>query len=129
MEKVVFGGTEMRVVTPGHYYMLAQIDGNREEPLVFVQRVGKGYPGNESAYAGTNCQEVCRALINRLQYLNGQIPDDRNDEAIEHIRSVIRLLEYRAAERHHRPMPNMSGPVELLSTCDKCGHIGCEGAQ
>lgn len=115
----------MRVIDPGHDYRLSVYDGTGEVPLTFLKRMGEGYPGNQSAHPGTNLQEVLRALIARMEYLDGQIPDARNAGVIECLRSAIRLLEERAAERNGL---NLSGPyeaIERVPTCSVCGHIVC----
>jgi len=117
----------MKVVDPGHAYALLMLDSTREAFLRFVKREGEGYPGNSGHYAGTNMQEVMRALIDRLKYLNDQIPDRRNHWIIGALRESISLLEERAAERHGRPFPKVPFEIETVPFCPKCGHIGCKG--
>lgn len=132
----------MRVVVPGHIYLLDQLDtGGFQEPrqyITFVKRVGEGYPGNEGdPHRGVTVQEVCRVLIDRLQYVQNQAAhfDDQlsvqiDQECIEDLRAVIRLLEHRAAVRHERPilMPGDRWRYpELQPTCRGCGHVGCSG--
>src|ERR1017187_974653 len=124
----------MKVLDPGHAYRLNQFDTINSlfeiiDPveLVFVKREGEGYPGNVGHYPGTNLQEVCRVCINRLKYLDNQISNPVNIPAINHFRSIIRLLEIRAAERHGRPWVEPMVPIELVPTCPTCGHIGCIG--
>lgn len=69
----------MKVIDPGHKYELSTLDGD-DSPVVltFVKRVGANYPGNESAYAGTTLQETLRACLDRLAYLDRQLPDPCN---------------------------------------------------
>ncbi len=130
----------MRVIDPGHYYGLSVLDAEsefseNEEPeelLRFVKREGPGYPGNVGHHAGTTIQEVLRACISRLTYLDAQITDRRNHLCINHLRSVLILLEHRAAERHGRVL-NLDdkkwdyNSVESLPVCPKCLHIDCPG--
>jgi hypothetical protein len=121
----------MRVVDPGHEYLLDVLDetlADDAESLRFVKREGDGYPGNVGHHPGTNMQEVLRALIDRLRYVNGQIHDNRNLLALENLQAAIFHLECRAAARHHRPIAFEQEGIELLPTCSACGHIGhvCE---
>jgi len=64
----------MIVIHPGHKYQLDILDGIGYEEITFLKRNDppEKYPGNDNAYPGTNLQEVCRALINRVQYLESQ---------------------------------------------------------
>lgn len=129
----------MKIVDPGHHYRLDLLDAPDLQSvvfgadLVFVKREGEGYPGNVGHYSGTNMQEVLRALIDRVKYLNNQIPHPRNDNVITSLRHAIFNLELRAAERHGRldeftSLIMRGGPqIENFETCKKCGHIGCEG--
>jgi hypothetical protein len=136
-------GETMKVVEEGHIYQLNWLDGNPpiehwnsdwdnlNDTLVFVKREGDKYPGNIGHHPGTNIQEVLRALIHRVKYLDNQIPDYRNELVIENLRDCIQQLEERAADRHRRKLYTISddfeNPIEMLPTCKKCGHIGCKG--
>lgn len=121
----------MKVLDPGHFYECAQLDnGPFDLPnfLRFVKRIGGDYPGNTNHYAGTTLQEVLRACIDRVKYLNQQLPDHRNEMVLINLRRAIYALEIRAAERHHRIFPLVKlHEIELALTCPKCLHIGCEG--
>jgi hypothetical protein len=117
----------MESIDPGHIYELTHIDGSGKSKLVFVKREGAGYPGNTGHHEGTNIQEVVRALIDRLFYLDDQIPDRRNWEAVAHLREVIVQLETRAAKRHGRRTPRYKTEIEEMPVCAQCGHIGCKG--
>jgi len=122
----------MKVIDPGHEYELNQLDVDPKagivlsNRLIFVKREGPKYPGNIGAHEGTNIQEVCRALIDRLKYLDNQIHDDRNITSIIKLRHVIWLLEDRAAERHGRGFDISYYNIETFPTCPNCGHIGCQ---
>lgn len=119
----------MKVLDPGHCYELVNLDdADKEVPpvlLYFVKREGDGYPGNVGHHAGTNLQEVMRALIDRLIYLDRQNHDYRNREIIRRLRDSIWDLEVRAAERHKREPVPVSLHVESIPVCSRCGHIGC----
>ncbi len=125
----------MHVLDPGHTYLLDQLDQDPCDRLPgqlnFVKREGPGYPGNVGHHKGTNIQEVLRALIDRVEYLNNQIPDSRNKKVIRGLRDAFVALELRAAERHNRKLDfrEFSEPPEKLPYCKICGHVGhnCEG--
>jgi len=121
----------MKVLDPGHAYQLQYLDGPQDkgwDTLVFVKREGENYPGNVGHHAGTTMQEVLRALIDRVQYVNGQVPDPTNEQVLQHLRSAIWYLELRAARRHGRQFRAPERFIETSPTCPKCLHIGCEGA-
>lgn len=120
----------MRVIEPGHVYRLDILDGEgweAPERLRFVKREGDGYPGNVGSHSGTTTQEVLRALIERTQYVDGQIQDDSNEQVLACLREAIWQLEERAARRHGRSFHVAVDGIEKLPTCEKCHHIGCGG--
>lgn len=122
----------MVVLDPGHKYLLTELDIEdvaKLQTLTFVKREGKLYPGNVGHHQGTTTQEVLRALIDRIVYVNRQIYDNTNIALLHHLRESIWYLEYRAARRHGRaPLDRaMIGVIETLRTCSECGHIGCQG--
>ena len=130
----------MKVIDPGHVYDLDWLDGRAPiwmdihrdtghpmNRLIFVKREGEGYPGNVGHHPGTTMQEVLRAMIDRVKYLDNQIPDFRNQMVLASLRQAIRSLEWRAAERHNRDTIIPIKEIELEPTCPKCLHIGCEG--
>jgi hypothetical protein len=116
----------MIVSDPGHIYMLSALDGGSPQTLTFVKREGDKYPGNVGHYPGTTLQEVLRACINRIEYLDSQIKSPANFIAIQALKLAIVCFEDRAADRHgrHRNKPHDSvyGPQ-----CPKCLHVGCKG--
>lgn len=119
----------MKVIEAGHTYALQSLDGGDWELLRFVKREGPGYPGNKGHHPGTIIQEVCRALINRLDYVNEQIPCIDNRKAKANLQEAIWHLEHRAAERHNRKFDIPVERIERLATCDGCGHVGCPGCE
>lgn len=131
----------MKVIDPGHLYELYQLDqpddGHEDDPqiLMFVKRVGPEYPGNEGpAHHGVTTQEVLRALIDRMIYVENQKPYDLNEDVIRQLRACLYYLEWRAAELRGEEIPPW-GPIgephwirydiENEPTCSTCGHIRC----
>jgi len=82
------------VIKPGHTYALKQLDGDAYHHLQFVQR------SPHEPKPGTTNQEVCRALIDRVKFLDSEVPWDGNAQIIYHLRMVIALHEARAMFRH-----------------------------
>lgn len=127
----------MKELDPGHHYALDLLDAgeNAITAIRFVKREGTRYPGNNGSYAGTNLQEPMRAMIARVKYLDAQEPCSENLVILQNLRDSIRLLEERAAHRHHRKPDwrlyektgETNDQIEFLDTCWKCGHIGCNG--
>ena len=122
----------MRVIDPGHSYLAEVYDSiNGPEPrqrIDFVKRMGKKYPGNETAHPGTLTQELLRIMIDRAKKLDSQEHWPGNQLLINEWRSHIYQLEVRAAYRHGRVFRRLSlEEIENDPTCQLCGHIGCEG--
>ncbi len=117
----------MKVIDAGHHYELDVFDGQHPRSFLrFMKRIGYRYPHNEgSPYSGTNCQEVIRALLDRVKYLHMQIPHPQNGVIIAALRTALVAFEERAAERHDRDL-TLSVTIEHEPTCRRCGHIGCE---
>ncbi len=118
----------MKVVDPGHVYKLDEVDGNFRQELCFVKRVGVAYPGNKGEpHAGVQTQEVLRALIDRMAYVEGQKHHHYNRLVLNHLRQSIYILEQRVRdERDQEPLAyDETREIELKPTCPTCGHILC----
>ena len=91
----------MNVVDPGHKYHVFnfdQQDGDEEVQLIqFVKKLI--VPGRIESHCGTNCQEVLRVLIDRVQILNDEVPWEGNYEIIKKLRECLLLFELRALQR------------------------------
>lgn len=119
----------MRVLDPGHDYVLESLDGDAPQRLTFVKREGAGFPGNVGSHPGTTMQEVLRALIERAEYVNAQIPCAETEAAAEMWKASLVLLEARAARRHGRVPADFETLDEawMARGCERCGHVGCDG--
>lgn len=88
----------MKIVEPGHIYDLDWLDGqpaadDTSNRLIFVNRE----EGTE--HAGTQTQEVLRALIDRTQHCDDCLRWEGNDLIIHHLRMALVLHESRALAR------------------------------
>ena len=124
----------MKILDPGHRYWLDMLDVEGDERhgvemLTFVKRQGPRYPGNTSYYPGVNCQEVLRALIDRVKHLDKQTPDEHNAPILRSLREALWLFESRAAKRYGREFPALEEfeSIEDEKTCPLCAHIRCSG--
>ena len=118
----------MRAIDSGHLYELKTLDVDGSPGyLQFVKRIGEKYPGNEApAYGGTIIQEVCRALIDRLRYVDNQQPAYENAVAISLLRSTIWMLEKRAARvGGYEIKATSDATIEHIETCEEHLHIQC----
>lgn len=117
------------VVDAGHTYNLLTLDGDLEQTLTFVKRFDptnpSRFPGNTNAYPGTTMQSVIRCLIERIDYLQGQIPHVNNLEVRDNLLESLWLLEQRAAERHGYPFMISQDEAYSLPMCQHCGHVIC----
>ena len=117
----------MRVIDPGHLFLLESYDGGELQPLVFVKRCKppEKYPGNASAYSGTNLQDVLRACIARVDYLQGQSIACENENVRAALVDAIYQLEVRAHRKHASVLTLTPAEVVTAPTCSQCGHVAC----
>jgi hypothetical protein len=86
----------MRVLVPGHRYALANLVGEGETVLQFYQ--DPALHDGEGA-DGPSCQEVLRAVIDRVQELDRERHDVENVVIIHDLRHAIAGFEARALRR------------------------------
>jgi hypothetical protein len=85
----------MKVLYPGHRYALDNLkDDGRFTDLQFAQE-GPLHP----PAAGPSCQEVIRALIDRVQTLDREMPWEGNQTIIRDLRHALAGFEARALLR------------------------------
>lgn len=116
----------MKEIDPGHIYFLDNLDGDEKQKLIFVKRIGNGYPGNTPpAFEGTACQKVLRANIHRVAYLQRQFWCAENVLILLCLKLAVWAFEFRASRRKKRillvnPLSAWEKPV-----CHICNHISC----
>ena len=119
----------MKVIDPGHHFQVDSYDGGKPQDIIFMKRVGKGYPANEPpAHSGTNCQELMRVVLDRTRYLNEQYKHKNNEAIIRKAQEILWLFEDRAAERHNIDQFDFRpDDIEYKPHCLVCGHVVCHG--
>lgn len=85
----------MQVTRPGHEYLLERDNGSTV--LHFVEG-----PADARISDGTTTEEVLKALIHRLTFLDGKFPSPYNSEAIAGLNVALVALEKRTADRVER---------------------------
>lgn len=124
----------MKVIDPGHIYVLETYDKllpttEHDIELTFMKRIGDNYPNNGGfPFPGTNCQEVIRVLIDRVEYLDNQHPSEHNKRIRTYLRAALREFEIRARARRDQPYIYWWAEtigIEKLLTCSICGHVKC----
>lgn len=117
----------IRCLDPGHRYVLLTLDGDLEQTLTFVKRCGPNFPGNADSYQGTTLQSVLRACLDRLTYLQGQIPCEENVAIARNLQDCLFLLEHRAMRRHRLMASTLTQHAARFDPmCPECGHVRCE---
>jgi hypothetical protein len=82
----------MRVLEPGHRYLLDNLKDDGQTVLQFYQDPAIHGTGAQ----GPSTQEVLRAVIDRIQHLDGEKPWPLNALLVQKGREMIALFEMRA---------------------------------
>ncbi len=85
----------MKILYPGHSYLLPNQDGSGEQRIDFVRRK----PHHEPVPGILN-QQLLRVLIDRVGVLNAEKPWEGNARILMHLRLAIAEHECRALIRH-----------------------------
>ena len=86
----------MKVLDKGHTYLLKD-NGSCEHSNKLIFFKDKKY--NKNGYEGTTNQEVLRALIDRMKFMDKQCPSKENKKIIKHLRKALALHEIRHIKR------------------------------
>lgn len=88
----------MKVLDPGHRYSVVSVPefpgGDRNDQIIQFR---KTLPGG--GRVGTNCQELLRVLIDRVKFLDNELPHQVNADILLKLREALVLFEARALER------------------------------
>jgi hypothetical protein len=93
----------MKVIDPGHSYLLSNIppDTKTTYPPVLKGQIiefVKRFRGDDN-HEGTLNQELLRVLIDRVKFLDKEVPWEGNKEILYHLRMALVLHESRALFR------------------------------
>lgn len=74
----------MQVIQAGHMYSVSNYYKGKLQDISQSIQFTKSSQYNPDSIdvPGTNCQELLRVLIDRVQFLDSQLQDDRNTEII-----------------------------------------------
>lgn len=123
----------MKVIDPGHSYELDEYDTpsnqlkivdaedfKSRQSLTFVKRSGPKHPYNSNAYPGTTCQEVLRALKDRVRFLHKQVPCWHNYLIMLSLNTALYMFELRNAQIKRQRWPS---PFNLDQEPGRDGHF------
>lgn len=105
----------MKILNEGHSYELKDLKANTHSNVLdFYQDLEI----NGISQPGTCNQEVIRALIDRVKFLNAQKEHALNGEIIYHLRKALILHEMRHLDR----LVDKGENIEDITTCEN-GHF------
>lgn len=91
----------MKIIDEGYEYSLASLEGDTAQLLRFKKT--KEVNGElVTMHDGTSNEELIKALINRLHFLNEWMYDSYNSEALIHLENALNALNARQADRKAR---------------------------
>lgn len=96
----------MKIIEPGHYYILDNFESTEGvvQSLRFVQKVPVRTDGTvlKIKSTGTTNKDVITVMIDRMEYLQEKMPCEENLGVIDHLKSVMALLDQRTRDRKLR---------------------------
>lgn len=110
----------MKILTPGHEYLLSNIKTDNRDENANTLKFYNEKCVDKDEIVGTSNQEVLRALIDRVNYLDNELPHSFNKEIIFHLRKALALHE----ARHLTRMVDKDVAVENFPVGDD-GHFIC----
>lgn len=91
----------MKVLTEGHKYELAHMEGCTVERVQFIEKVSEG-GAFVTKHNGTTNEEVLAMLIDRMNYLQRKAPCRENAIVITKLEESLMWLNKRTADRQAR---------------------------
>ncbi len=99
----------MKVLTPGHKYLLDAHEGRAHQTIQFIEKRKEG-DALVTVNDGTTNEEVLRMLINRIDILNTKLPCEENEVVLANLRASLEILEQRTAKRQARGVEGTPKP-------------------
>lgn len=116
----------MKIIDPGHEYILEAVGFAPPQRIVFVKNEGEKYPGNVGHHGGILTQELLRVCIDRTKYLNGQGSCMETELALSAMRQALAWYEVRAARcRGAHIEGDHANALDSAPVCATCGHNQC----
>jgi hypothetical protein len=116
----------MRVVDPGHEYILDGVGDCQQQRIVFIKNEGGRYPGNVGFHGGVLTQELLRVCIDRTKHLNGQGSCLETELALSAMRQALAWYEVRAARCRGTYIEGEHfDALDAAPVCKVCGHNQC----
>ncbi len=113
----------MKIIDPGHEYLLDGVGGVAPQRIVFVKNEGEKYSGNIGFHGGLLTQELLRVCIDRTKYLNAQGSCMETELALSALRQALAWYEVRAARcRGTHIEGEHADALDTAETCQICGH-------
>lgn len=117
----------MKIIDPGHEYLIEALDGGEPQTIKFVKREGANYPGNIGMHGGPITQEFLRAILDRCIYMNNQSACAETEIIIASLRTALMMFEVRAARCRGTAIDLAHiHYIDDAAACPKCGHIQCD---
>ena len=89
----------MKILISGYKYLLSNIKSNDGDKDINTLKFYNEKGVDKDEIVGTSNQEVLRALIDRVKYLDNELPHSFNKEIIFHLRKALALHEARHLTR------------------------------
>lgn len=116
----------MKIIDPGHEYLLEGVGGAEPQKIVRVKNEGEKYPGNVGFHGGILVQEMLRVCIDASKFMNDQGPYMETELAISAMRQALAWYEVRAARcRGTHIEADHIDALDNAPTCPICGHNQC----
>ncbi len=91
----------MKIIDEGYKYELDSLEGG-ESQLLWFKKTNEVDGKLITQHDGTSNEEIIKALINRLHYLNEWMYDSFNSEALIHLENALDALHARQSDRKAR---------------------------
>lgn len=87
---------------PGHSYWLENLEGDGRQSLHFIKKEPRENGTLRLENDGTTNERVIKVLIDRMSYLNAQVPCLENEQVIRCLQDAVTILDQRMSDRKER---------------------------